>query len=574
MRADKGDPLIIAVLILLASLWVYKRGGQILSTLLGTLALSIYKYSILPLVIIPVIVIMAILKLRRGGRGSPSIKAALVSTNRGTFLVTPLRIEIKGSESQLDFSSLSGMLEDLGVGITLIINRWPGRTFLSWRQEGSLFVSGLMWKKLGNIEETQSMIKAAISALNSSIDGIKVEIDQKGKLDPELFSEIMSLGHEGENLTLKVGREERGDIPVIELGESAGRPFGLSLKDLTRHVLIIGQTGSGKTTTTKRIVYEAWNLGIPSLILDIHWEYKGFVFQLGGRIFSTKGEMPLMCINPLADLQDAGSAFLIAETLSSILDLTPSQFYLLNQALRRLRDLSMGDVEPSLRDLVEMVRSLEPASHAEEESKASLLRKMEPLISSPGARIFECDNLDEKIIGESISLVEMGDVESDILRQIAVFFILRRIKDLFTREERKSDHPKLMVIIEEAEKLLPSYRDVTGMDIIDRLFSELRKFGVSLVLVSQNVSQIPEGIVRNAGTKIIHRIDSPSDVKEIKPLISDREVVERVTRLSTGECIVTTPRYIKTVRISPPEEEVLDPKSIERVVSRERFYFP
>ncbi len=216
MRADKGDPLIIAVLILLASLWVYKRGGQILSTLLSTLALPIYKYSILPIVIIPVIVVMAILKHRRGGRGSPSIKAALVSTNRGTFLVTPLRIEIKGSESQLDFSSLSGMLEDLGVGITLIINRWPGRTFLSWRQEGSLFVSGLMWKKLGSIEETQSMIKAAISALNSSIDGIKVEIDQKGKLDPELFSEIMSLGHEGDDLTLKVGREERGDIPVIE----------------------------------------------------------------------------------------------------------------------------------------------------------------------------------------------------------------------------------------------------------------------------------------------------------------------------------------------------------------------
>ncbi len=570
MRVDKGDPLIVVVLILLASLWVYKRGGQILSPLLDTLPLS--KYSVLLIVAIPMIA--TILKLGRSRGGNPSIKAALVSTDKGTFLTTPLRIEIEGSESQLDFSSLSSMLEELGVGITLIINRWPGRTFLSWKQEGSLFVSGLMWKKLGNLEETQSMIKAAISAINSSIDGIKVEIDQKGKLDPELFSEIMSMGYENEGLTLKVEREERGDIPAIELGESASRSFGLSLKDLTRHVLIIGQTGSGKTTTTKRIVYEAWNLGIPSLILDIHWEYKGFVFQLGGRIFSTKGELPFACINPLADLQDAGSAFLIAETLSSILDLTPSQFYLLNQALRRLRDLSMGGAAPNFRDLVEMVRALEPASHAEEESRASLLRKMEPIVSSPGARIFECDNLDERIIGESISLIEMGDVESDILRQIAVFFILRRIKDLFTREERKSDYPKLIVVIEEAEKLLPNYSDVTGMDIIDRLFSELRKFGVSLVLVSQNVSQIPEGVVRNAGTKIIHRIDSPPDVREIRSLISDREVIERVTRLSTGECIVSTPRHIKTVKISPPLEEAIDPKSIEKVVSKERFYFP
>ncbi len=569
MKADRGDLLVITTLILLVGIWVYKRGHQLLSSLD---LLSIARYLTPLTLVLPLIIV--ILKLRRGRRGSLSINAALVSTDRGTFLTAPLRIEVKGSESQLDFNSLSSMLEDLGVGITVIINRWPGRTFLSWKQEGSLFLSGLIWRKLDNLEETQSMIKAAISALNSSMEGIKVEIDQKIRLDPELFSEIMRMGYEGEELSVRVGKEERTDIPVIELGESAGRTFGISLRDLTRHVLIVGQTGSGKTTTAKRIVYEAWNLGIPSLILDIHWEYKGFVFQLGGRIFSTKDGMPLACINPLSDIHEVGATFLISETLSSILDLTPSQFYLLNQALKRLRDLSMGGAVPNLKDLVEMVRTLEPASHAEEESKASLLRKMEPIVSSPGAGIFDCDNLNERVLGETISLIEMGDVESDILKQIATFFILKRLKDLFTREERKSTYPKLIVVIEEAEKLLPSYKDATGMDIIDRLFSELRKFGVSLVLVSQNISEIPEGVVRNAGTKIFHRIDSPSDVKGIRSLISDREIVDRITRLSTGECIISTPKYIKAVRISPPEEEVLDPKSIEGVVSRERFYFP
>ncbi len=569
MMADRGDMLVIATFILLAGILVYKRGHQLLSSLD---LLSIARYlTPLTLVLPPIIVA---LKLRGGRRGSPSINAALVSTDRGTFLAAPLRIEVKGSESQLDFNSLSNMLEDLGVGITVIINRWPGRTFLSWKQEGSLFLSGLIWRKLDSLEETQSMIKAAISALNSSMDGIKVEIDQRIKLDPELFSEIMSMGYEGEELSVRVGRGERTDISVIELGESAGRTFGISLRDLTRHILIIGQTGSGKTTTAKRIIYEAWNLGIPSLILDIHWEYKGFVFQLGGRIFSTKEGLPLACINPLSDLHEVGATFLISETLSSILDLTPSQFYLMNRALKMLRDLSMSGTVPNLKDLVEMVRTMEPTSHAEEESRASLLRKIEPIVSSPGAEIFDCDNLNERILGETISLIEMGDVESDILKQIAVFFILKRLKDLFTQEERKSTYPKLIVVIEEAEKVLPSYKDATGMDIVDRLFSELRKFGVSLVLVSQNISEIPEGVVRNAGTKIFHRIDSPSDVKGIKSLISDREIVDRITRLSTGECIISTLKYINTVKISPPEEELLDPKFIEGVVLRERFYFP
>ncbi len=567
MKIDREDLPIIATLIVLVSLWIYKRGPSLTpidpSLIVGYLAV---------LTMVP-LSITVFLRLRKGG-GSLSINSTPVSTEKGTFLVSPLKIEIKGDESQLDLTSLSDMLEDLGVGITIIINRWPGRTFLSWRQEGSLFLSGLIWKKLDNLEETQSMIKAAVSALNSSIEGIKVEIDQRVRPDPELFSEIMRMGYESERPSIRVRNEEKTDIPLIELGESAGRPFGISLKDLTRHILIVGQTGSGKTTTAKRIIYEAWNLGIPSLILDIHWEYKGFVFQLGGRIFSTKEGLPPTCINPLAHLQDPGATFLTVETLSSILELTPSQFYLLNQALKRLRDLSSGGVEPTLKDLVEMVRSLEPSSHAEEESKASLLRKLEPIVSSPGAKIFECDNINERVVGETISLIEMGDVESDILKQIAVFFILKRLKDMFAREERKSNSPKLVVIIEEAEKLLPNYRDATGMDIIDRLFSELRKFGVSLILISQNISEMPGGVIRNAGTKIIHRIDSPQDLREIRSLINEREIVERISRLSTGECIISTPKYIRTVRIAPPEEEILDPKVVERVMQGEQFYFP
>ncbi len=521
----------------------------------------------------PALLIVA-LKLRKD-RSGLSINATVVETERGAFLAVPIKMEVTESAAELDFTALGDLLEDLDVGITLIVNKWPGRSFLSWRQEGSLFMSGLMWKRLGELSEAQSMLKAAISAVNSFLGGIRVEIDEGSTPDPDLISEIIEMGYRSEEPAIKVsGKRQGSGIPVIEVGERRGKPFSLSLSELSRHVLIIGQTGSGKTTTAKRIIQEAWNLGIPSLILDIHWEYKGLVFQLGGRIFSIQEGMPPACINPLSDLHEREAPFLISETLSSILDLTPSQFYLLNTALRRLRDLSMGSSAPTIRDLVEEIRSIEPSSHAEEESKASLLRKMEPIVSSPGARIFECDSLGGRTLEETISLVDMGDVESDILRQIATFFILKRIKGRFAREEMKSTFPRLVVVIEEAEKLIPAYKDPTGMEIVDRLFSELRKFGISLVLVSQNISEIPQGIVRNSGVKMIHRVDSPSDIREMRSILGDRSLLDRISRLPVGSCLVTVPDRVAEVRIIPPREESLDAKSIEEVMSKEEFYFP
>lgn len=40
----------------------------------------------------------------------------------------------------------------------------------------------------------------------------------------------------------------------------------------------------------------------------------------------------------------------------------------------------------------------------------------------------------------------------------------------------------------------------------------------------------------------------------VKSLINGGDVAERVTRLSLGECIVTTPKHVKLVKIYPPEE--------------------
>ncbi|RDD53782.1 MAG: ATP-binding protein, partial [Candidatus Korarchaeota archaeon NZ13-K] len=371
----------------------------------------------------------------------------------------------------------------------------------------------------------------------------------------------------------ELGKEVRGGELLIELGERRGKIIGMSPEDLTRHVLVAGQTGSGKTTTVKRIVYEAWNMGIPSLIMDSHWEYRNLAFQLGGRVYFNRPGYPQICVNPLVSIpKGEKEVFLVAETLSALLDLTPSQFYLLLKALRRLSDLSSEKNPPNMLDLMLEVKGMVPSSQPEEESRASLVRKLEPLISG-GESLFSCDNILSTGFEENLTLLELGDIESDLQKQLISFFILKRVKDRFVREETKSKFPRLIIVMEEAEKLIPRYKDAIGSELINRLFAELRKFGVSLVLVSQGLSEIPEGVVRNTGVKILHRMDSQSDLRIIKPSHGGSNVLERVTALMPGECVLMLPYDVEVLQVRPVDEIPLSRERIDEIIRTNTFYW-
>ncbi len=571
MRLGRENVSIILAIILLTITYVYKRLNLILSI--------VSKYQlILSASLALALISLAVLLSRRKIYGSTPLQNALTVESRGRrYLILPTELEVEEQSAQLDLKKVKGIIESMNVGMSLLVTQWSGRRFFNQIVGGGISTKLLLWSPLGDLNEAENSLKATLSALNSSIEGIRLKIDENFSIDPEALSGILNLSKGSENLEgIAFGREEKKDLPMLEIGEHKGKVIGIPLADISRHILIVGQTGSGKTTTSKRIVYEAWNLGIPSLVLDIHWEYKSLIFQLGGKIFTTKGGLPNICINPLAEIHKSSEKeiFLLSETLSNILDLTPSQFYFLMNGLKRIRDQALDGSAPSMKDLVSELKEMRLASQAEEESRASLVRKLDPIIMSEGADIFNYDNLSIEEIGGSLSLIDIGDIRSDILKQLVIFFILRRIKDRFVREEGKALYPRMLIVIEEAEKLIPHYSDVTGMNIIDRLFSELRKFGVSLVLITQSLTDIPEGVVRNTGTKIYHRVESPSDLRALKSILGEKKLLNLVTSLSQGECLVVTSSSVYRAMVSSVEERSIDAKAIERILRYTPFYWP
>ncbi len=567
------DRLIWAGLALLILIMLYKRAATIINALNST-AIIIIPYF---LFLAPVLLLLLVIRLRKGSGRECDIYGdfIVVKTRKGTIMSVPLLIEPLERESSLEFEKLREISSSMGVSsIVAISSRVSHSPLLNFHNGSKSSSWAILWVPYKGRDSSETILKATISALNSSVEGVRFSIYKEFPKDPVLISKIVDLDLKSSNLDrIQLYKEKTTSELKIDLGEFKGKLMGIPVVDMTKHILIVGQTGSGKTTTTKRIVWEAWNFGIPSLIFDIHWEYKNIVFQMGGRIYGVNEELPRICINPLLGIRrmDEKELYLIAEMISSVIDLSPSQFYLLIKALKRIKDQSSEDaVSPTMLDLIEELRGLDVSSQAEEESRSSLLRKLEPLLYSEGSVVLECDNFNISLLERTPALMEMGDIKSDTLRQLLLFFFLRRIREHYVREGKKSPYPRIIVVIEEAEKLIPGFKDPTGMELVDRMFSELRKFGVSLVLVSQNISELPTGVVRNTGIKILHRIESPSDLREVKSIIRNKNLLERVASLNDGECLISSQDFVEIARVSPVNEINVPHEAIARAIK----YFP
>jgi len=366
---------------------------------------------------------------------------------------------------------------------------------------------------------------------------------------------------------VKLSPVSRVDPPFLTLGVSpSGRPVRIDLVEMMKHTAIMGQTGSGKTTTVKRILWELWLWGIPFIVLDFHWEYREFVASLGGVIL---GEGNLPCVNPLSKLGDMemGDIYLTSEMLSDVLELTPSQFYILSKSLMSLRERGSAN----LKDLVREIESYEEESQPERESKASLLRKLTPVVMSDDFKYLACDNICIEELKVPVVL-ELGYLKSDKIRQLFVHFLLKKLRDIYLSRGR-SKYPRLVVVFEESEKILPSYKDSTGMTATDRILSEMRKFGLSVIVITQAPSEVSPGVLRNTGVKIVHRMSSQKDVRELKFLVESNDLLEEISKLKEGEVLITSTSRVDRARIVPVNESVMRPESLNSYMESVSYLF-
>jgi hypothetical protein len=167
------------------------------------------------------------------------------------------------------------------------------------------------------------------------------------------------------------------------------------------------------------------------------------------------------------------------------------------------------------------------------------------------------------IAADDISIIDLSDTDSPMVRNLAIAQILRRVQiaqdQRYADEEaRGANHRPTLVVIEEAHEFLSTER-IKDMPTLFAQLSRIAKRGrkrwLSLMFVTQSPTHVPDEVLGLVNSWILHRISDAVVVNRLRKSIGsiDSSLWDRVTSLSPGQGIVslTTIRRALVTRILP-----------------------
>ncbi|HEX5745516.1 MAG TPA: ATP-binding protein [Archangium sp.] len=380
-----------------------------------------------------------------------------------------------------------------------------------------------------------------------------------------------------------------------------------------RHAAILGSTGSGKSWATALILERASNLQYPNIIvMDMHGEYKPLTKKFGGYASGLRIAGPGDLATPDDDVLFLPYWILNREELLSlVLDRNdqnaPNQASRFTTQVRRLKENTLktegkNDVlstftvdspipyrleellEALKKDNEEMVPGAKPNTEKQGEWYGKLTRfisrfetKMEDrrygFMFKPPPVTLAYDWLSalvSRLLGADksspgIKIIDFSEVPTDVL-PIVVGVFARLIYDVqfwLPPEERTP----LTIVCDEAHLYLPARDDADvvakrALEIYERIAKEGRKYGVSLLVVSQRPSDVSRTILSQCNNFIALRLTNEQDQGVVRRLMPDSMagLVDILPLLDVGEALVLGDSVLLPTRIKL-EKPKLQPSS-------------
>jgi hypothetical protein len=177
-----------------------------------------------------------------------------------------------------------------------------------------------------------------------------------------------------------------------------------------------------------------------------------------------------------------------------------------------------------------------------------------------------------------------------LLGRIILDFLQRirgpvEIKDENTQEkiqleETRGEFP-VVLILEEAQNYIKEARsqeqESPSKLVFERIAREGRKYGLSLVIASQRLSDLSKTALSQCNSFIVHRLQNPEDLRyfrEIVPeihsiLLEQLPSLPSQTALILGEC-VRAPMHVK-IRTASPKPQSKNPELWKHWISKAPF---
>ena len=379
-------------------------------------------------------------------------------------------------------------------------------------------------------------------------------------------------------------------------------------KFFQRHASILGSTGSGKSWAVALLLEKASQLNYPNiLVLDMHGEYapltgdKGFArgFKIAGPGDLDSDDESIIRLPYWLLNRD--------EMLSMILDRSdqnaPNQASRFTLHVRSLKEKTLdannkenvketftvdSPIPYQLKDLVDLLKKDDTAKGVGAKGqpvKGDWEGKLTRFVSRLEAKIEDrrygfmfkptdgtneyvwLANLASKLIGSDgdnngIKVIDFSEVPSDVLPVVTGTFA-RLLYDLQFWLEPEKRTP-FALVCDEAHIYLPVKNDAGAVEkqalaTFERIAKEGRKYGVSLVVVSQRPSDVSKTILSQCNNFLVLRLTNDADQNVVRKLMPDSMagLTDMLPLLDTGEALLLGDAILLPTRIK------LDKPSIE-----------
>ena len=453
----------------------------------------------------------------------------------------------------------------------------------------------------GNVpigESQTDVIMAVLVGTYRAIDGDKRNVFKRGadsfpQIDRSCF--IIDAG----NLQHLMGLLAK-DVPEgqrLELGHYVADRSAIAVADgnrfFQRHAAILGSTGSGKSWAVALVLERAAALDHPNLIvLDMHGEY--------APLSDPKGKPPGFArsfrIAGPGDLKSKADDVLFLpfwalnreEMLAMLLDRSdqnaPNQASRFTEHVRHLKDAYLekakktdvrdtftvdSPIPYNLSDLLEKLEEDDSGTKTGAGGKdvkgdwngrltrfiARLKSKMEDrrygFLFHPPDEAMKYEWLAEQAVklmasdgkNRGIKIIDFSGVPSDVLPVVvSVFARLIYNIQFWMAEDQRSP---LTFVCDEAHLYLPAAPDVgvvelRAVEAFERIAKEGRKYGVSLLVVSQRPSDVSRTILSQCNNFLALRLTNDQDQAVVRRLMPDSMsgLTEILPLLDTGEALI------------------------------------
>ncbi|WP_298350290.1 helicase HerA-like domain-containing protein [uncultured Dokdonia sp.] len=383
------------------------------------------------------------------------------------------------------------------------------------------------------------------------------------------------------------------------------------LKTLNRHGLIAGATGTGKTKTLQVLAENLSDKGIPVLLMDMKGDLSGIAKASPGHAkiderhekiglpFDAK-DFPVELLT-LSEQNGVRLRATVSEfgpvLFSRILDATVAQSGIISILFKYSDDKKLPLLD--LKDFKKILQyaTKEGKAEIEEEygrispaSSGSILRKIVELEQQGadiffGEKSFDTDDLTRTTSDGRgvINVIRLTDIQDR--PKLFSTFMLSLLAEIYSTfpEQGDSGQPELVIFIDEAHLIFKEASKALHSQI-ESIVKLIRSKGVGIYFVTQNPTDIPDGVLSQLGLKVQHalRAFTAKDRKAIKLTAEnypDSEYYDTktvLTSLGIGEALVSaldekgrpTPLAATMLRAPMSRMDVLTQKEIDGINDR------